>query len=278
VGNLVFSYDGTVAGAPHTFANKADTDEVVTAITSIKDAKGASKLTAASGLACTTASATSIVVKMPAGADGSKLELVPTSATDTAGALPALVTKSVAKNNNGKSFKVLRVTNQVWALGTPTATDATTMTFKNDKGPFAVGDEIRAQQSVVGNKCAYHEATADTAATQYYAYLPVTVLGGTAGTDTILTTTPQQAASAAGCTLHVYRTTLVVDSKPDAFSGSVSMTIEGAKGSCSVSETVKGTYESDVCSNRGNCDGAAGLCTCHEGYSGEACETQTVLV
>jgi hypothetical protein len=282
VGNLVFSYDGTVAGAPHIVGEATQTAKVLAAITSIKDAKGASKLTAGSGLACTTASATSIVVTMPAGADGSKLELVPTSGTDTAGALPALVTKSVAKNNNGKSFKVLRVTNQVWELGTPDASSGTTITLNETKGPFAVGDEIRAQQSSVGTKCSYHEATAGVAATQYYAYIPITLTHtGTAGTSTVLTIDPvreDDTDGSAGCTMHVYRTTLVVDSKPDAFSGSVSMTIEGAKGSCSVSETVKGTYESDVCSSRGNCDGAAGPCTCHEGYSGEACETQTVLV
>jgi len=155
---------------------------------------------------------------------------------------------------------------------------AADITFDQDKGPFVVGDEIRAQQSVVGNKCAYHEGTANGAATIYYAYQSITAIAETAGTSTKLDVTSLATGTAAGCDFTVYRTTLVVDSKPDASSGSVSMTIEGAKGSCSVSETVKGTYESDVCSSRGNCDGASGLCTCHEGYSGEACETQTVLV
>jgi len=49
-------------------------------------------------------------------------------------------------------------------------------------------------------------------------------------------------------------------------------------GSCSVAETTKGTYESYECSNRGACDGKSGLCTCYEGYSGQSCQTQTVLV
>merc|ERR1711898_65036 len=102
VGNLVFSYDGTVAGAAHTFGNAGTASAVVTAISSIKDAKGASKIT----VTCGSASATSIVVTMPEGADGSKLELVPASGAD------ATVTKSVAKNNNGKSFKVVRVENK----------------------------------------------------------------------------------------------------------------------------------------------------------------------
>merc|ERR1712167_187693 len=51
VGNLVFSYDGTVAGAAHTFANKDSKPAVVTAISSIKDAKGASKITVTCGTA-----------------------------------------------------------------------------------------------------------------------------------------------------------------------------------------------------------------------------------
>merc|ERR1712072_1404606 len=53
-----------------------------------------------------------------------------------------------------------------------------------------------------------------------------------------------------GCTISAYRTVIVVDSMPDtlaaASSGAdIEMDIYGAKGSCSVSETVKGTYESD---------------------------------
>merc|ERR1711937_1115929 len=43
-------------------------------------------------------------------------------------------------------------------------------------------------------------------------------------------------------------------------------------------ETTKGTFESYECSNRGACDGKSGLCACYEGYSGESCQTQTVLV
>jgi hypothetical protein len=49
-------------------------------------------------------------------------------------------------------------------------------------------------------------------------------------------------------------------------------------GHCSVAETTKGTYESFECSNRGACDGKSGLCRCYEGYSGQSCQTQTVLV
>lgn len=43
-------------------------------------------------------------------------------------------------------------------------------------------------------------------------------------------------------------------------------------------EITRGTKESSECSGRGKCDTSSGVCDCHEGYTGEACETQTVLI
>merc|ERR1712072_531026 len=42
-------------------------------------------------------------------------------------------------------------------------------------------------------------------------------------------------------------------------------------------EITRGTKESSECSGRGLCDTETGECTCHEGYTGAACELQTVL-
>jgi len=39
-----------------------------------------------------------------------------------------------------------------------------------------------------------------------------------------------------------------------------------------------GTAEDVECSNRGQCDRESGLCACYEGYTGEACSTQTILI
>jgi len=38
------------------------------------------------------------------------------------------------------------------------------------------------------------------------------------------------------------------------------------------------TTESLVCSDRGDCDADNGLCVCYEGYMGEACEAQTIII
>jgi hypothetical protein len=274
---LIFSYDGTVASDYHFYANRTVTDAVVDAIASIVDHKGAQKIT----VTCGTASATSIVVTMPEGADGSKLDLVP-AGTNVAG-----ITKSVAKNNNGKSFKVVRVENKEWDLDNPAGTLAkTTLQYAaHNKAALTTGDEITVERTAIGTACEYSEANG---AKSIIHKAPRLVSGiAYATTPTIIYTVAAWAnagtVAKVGCTISAYRTVIVVDSMPDTLAAAstgadIEMDIYGAKGSCSVSETVKGTYESDVCSSRGNCDGASGLCTCHEGYSGEACETQTVLV
>jgi len=43
-------------------------------------------------------------------------------------------------------------------------------------------------------------------------------------------------------------------------------------------EITRGTKEAAECAGRGKCDTEVGQCTCYSGYTGNACETQTVLV
>merc|ERR1712139_163521 len=40
---------------------------------------------------------------------------------------------------------------------------------------------------------------------------------------------------------------------------------------------VAATKEHVECSNRGTCDGSSGMCDCYDGFTGEACSTQTVF-
>jgi hypothetical protein len=285
--NLYFAYDGQVGSTALAFAATFTTNyEVEAAINSIKDAKGLAKFAladnAATDGAATPGKPTSaaIQVTLPKGVDGSKLELFPAASITDATA----ITKSVAKNNNGKSFKVTRVVNQKFDLngagqGTHLATKY--INTMNNKAAVVENDELKFTKS----GAAICEAQAGSASTDenydYHAviYKTITDVTHTAATDTKLTFDTGIAAVTSACNFEVVRTTIVVDSVPDTLSAaSVDLHITSPVGSCSVTEAVKGTYESDVCSSRGSCDGAAGLCTCHEGYSGEACETQTVLV
>merc|ERR1711871_472144 len=278
---LIFSYDGHVGGTAideGTTATASPTvAQIATAVNSIKDNKGAAKVGLASDGADVTVTGTSkIVIKMPKGMDGSKLELLMAEGDGAAG-----ITKSVVKNNNGRSFKVKRVENKVIALTTGVTAAATSLTYATNNINAIVHDEIQFKRTAVGTKCNAIAATADV---EYRSITSVTNhgSGGTTTAYGIATIVDDLG----GCSMNAYRTTIVVDSMPDTVDGfgtgvygaNVDMDIYGPKGTCSVSEAVKGTYESDVCSSRGNCDGASGLCVCHEGYSGEACETQTVLV
>ena len=46
----------------------------------------------------------------------------------------------------------------------------------------------------------------------------------------------------------------------------------------SVTTLVPGTTESILCSGRGECDAANGICECYDGYTGQACESQTIII
>jgi len=303
-GNLHFSYDGAVEATGFAFDTDAATSAAACtdSLELIKDDKGTVKLgtlnevynantnpiTTGCTVTVDSGSIASIAVVLPKGFDGSKLELfAPTATTDT----DVTIAKSVSKNNNGRSFKVVRVEHEVITVGTPDAASTPTENkFHFLKSNLAVvrGDELTHKQATLGTVC--NTLTAGDLSDYSRATFVHTITAAATKTEYEFKPALTDVTAVTQCTNEVTRTTLVVDSMPDAMnvygpSGStllpksiVDFTVYGAEGSCSVSETVKGTYESDVCSGRGNCDGASGICTCHEGYSGEACGTQTVLV
>jgi glycerol-3-phosphate responsive antiterminator len=290
---LVFAYDGEVGSTGAAPAGGAlAASDVKTAVNSILNEKGLAKFTLVAN-DVTTSTISKIVIKMPEGIDGSKLELLPASGTTG-----TTIEKTVKKNNNGRSFKVLRVENYeklIEANLLLTSANNTELEYSvHDTAPLVVGDEVRFKQSTPGTQCKLtpgsNSASPSAVEYRYITQEAITASGG-AGDKTVYTVNAALEVVAGNyvitdCDIKVLRTTIVVDSMPDtmsitedgAFGANVNLHVYGPKGSCSVSEIVKGTYESDVCSSRGNCDGASGLCVCHEGYSGEACETQTVLV
>merc|ERR1711907_795927 len=262
-GNAVFSYDGTLASAQLAIGSVGTPANIDTAVDAILDEKGAQMI----DVTCSSSSASSIVVTMPKGADGSKLELLPASGSDITS-----ITKSVAKNNNGKSFKVKRVINKNFALDSDidASSDASNLIFdKNNVGAVVKGDELRfTRADASGGICPVQTSTAVATANHNYnqvIYKTVTARAQTASTLT-LTYAAGGAKTTAACNNAVVRTTIVVDSVPDTLDRvAADLHIASPIGSCTVTEAVKGTYESDVCSSRGSCDSAAGLCTCHEG-------------
>jgi glycerol-3-phosphate responsive antiterminator len=275
---IAVAYDGHM-GTSFLTQGTIDAEEVVSALNSINNEKGLQKFTISSG-DVTSNSTTNIVINMPEGVDASKLELLPVTSSLT-------VEKTVAKNNNGRSFKVLRVENKEWDIKTVNITstsDADKLKYLvHNTAPLSVGDEVQVKRSAAATSC---DAIPNLDVDYRYITAEAHTVGGSDNTEYSLNSELTQSSGDhqfGACSVKVYRTTLVVDSMPDTmaatgFGENVNLHVYGPKGSCSVSEVVKGTYESDVCSSRGNCDGASGLCVCHEGYSGEACETQTVLV
>lgn len=55
------------------------------------------------------------------------------------------------------------------------------------------------------------------------------------------------------------------------------MLVGSANGAVAVTEVTKGTTEWAVCSNRGTCNSDTGDCECFSGYTGEACQIQTII-
>jgi hypothetical protein len=208
----------------------------------------------------------SFVVTLPLGKSCDGLEVHGTASATT---------KSVAKNNNGKQFKITRSFLQKTAFAS-IASDSSVSCADG-----ACHGAVLGVDSVVfgGANC-----DAKTVAETNYPFTRTSssvTLSGDGTATAVGFVTAVGASTGSNCPIsYIARHVITLDSMPTASGTSVSKSLEYTSpvGSCSVTETTKGTYESYECSNRGACDGKSGLCTCYEGYSGQSCQTQTVLV
>jgi len=269
-----FCYDG-VCGSK---LEELSASNPVNAIHSIKDNNGNQILTVT---AARSGSNKIYTITMPLGKSCDGLEMRVKTAVKT-----AAITKSVNKHNNGKMFKITRSFLKIES-STPGAPNADgKFTFTDGEGHSALA---RASTLVVSDA-----SSCPAKASTDYAFPFNRVVtgfdtgkehGGAAAvvTHTILgdgTITDFSTLATSACTYSLRRYVITLDSMPTASAHTATKTLlyKSPVGSCNVAETTKGTFESYECSNRGACDGKSGLCACYEGYSGESCQTQTVLV
>jgi hypothetical protein len=271
-------YDG-VCGI---VAANADTAKYQLAMDSIQDNNGDKILDTT-----TTMAGSVVTVVMPMGKSCDGLELRGTG---------QVTTKTVEKNNNGKQFKITRsflqqtaISGDVLAAAVVTcgvgAQSATTGCHQST--PY-VDSVLIADQDACGAKLAADGHAYPISRVVQGTVDRATVAGGHALT---VATIGDADIGDAKCDTRIARHVITLDSMPTeslctgtgavpAVTGCPRKTLlyTSPVGGCSVTETTKGTYESYECSNRGACDGKSGLCTCYEGYSGQSCQTQTVLV
>merc|ERR1711881_149605 len=231
-----YCYDG-VCGAKSTDGAAGNHES---ALQGIKDDNGDAIL----GTAVVAEASNAFTVTMPLGKSCDGLELRGTTAA---------ITKTVNKNNNGKSFKITRSFLQSSLMGaantgvTFTAT-TTTVTLANAQGHQLLPT---ADSLVISGGANVN--------------LGVGLTDMDRTTFTRATTAASAAAPHADVQFRLARHVITLDSMPTASAATTKKTLHYTSpvGSCSVSETTKGTYESYECSNRGACDGKSGLCTCY---------------
>jgi hypothetical protein len=267
-----YCYDGVCGPA----AADGTGDEAQVALRLIKDTNGDAILGTATVAETTATDPKTVTMPMGKSCDG--LELRGTTNE---------ITKTVNKHNNGKSFKITRSFLQATMVsggGTVIGATAVTCAAAAQSATSGCGQVLANVDSVlisdITGPCGALVAATDGAA--YPMSRTITAVATSDGAHVLTVGTIGVASNVAStnCAARIARHVITLDSMPTASATSTAKTLlyTSPVGSCSVAETTKGTYESYECSNRGACDGKSGLCTCYEGYSGQSCQTQTVLV
>jgi len=268
-GTFYFCYDGICGKGTTTGAGATGAEA---ALQTILDNNGDQVLLGAT--------ASGYAITMPIGKSCDGLEI-----RHDAGTAPSAITKSVNKHNNGKSFRITRSflkSELVTLAATGYAGGTSDVTINL---PSGAGHALLAGVDSVlisGTSCDMGVAATDGAATTI-SRVTTTASTLAGASPTILKVTPALTSTDDednSCVFRIARHVITLDSVPTSSAVGIKKILEYTSpvGSCSVTETTKGTYESYECSNRGACDGKSGLCTCYEGYSGQSCQTQTVLV
>jgi len=271
-GIYYFCYNG-VCGA----TTVTGTANVEDAVGSIVDDNGVALFPKTGDTACTSATPVHTVkLSMGYSCDGLEMRIKTANGATS-------ITKTVNKHNNGKQFKITRSFLQSESTAGAVATASTAFAFGAGKGHSAVAlvDSILISQ--VPTKTCAARVTATDAAFPFSRSFATVTHGGTAPAATVAAIGANDASVAADkCSYSLQRYVITLDSMPTrslaSNTGGKTLLYTSPVGSCSVAETTKGTYESYECSNRGACDAKSGICGCYEGYSGQSCETQTVLV
>jgi len=272
-----FCYDG-VCGSTHVAGDGNDA-AVTNAIDSILDDNNNIILDGHTSTDNTNGK--KIILPMGKSCDGLEMRADTPAATEA-------ITKDVEKNNNGKVFKITRSFLQKEDnVGEMDAGSGTAFTFNNGKGHSALAGVSSLLISEVSSCGAVTslaaETTGDDAALPVSRTLTGVTESGAASTATISGIATSNTDSSK-CSYSLQRYVITLDSMPTSSAAGNNavaykkLLYKSPVGSCNVAETTKGTFESYECSNRGACDGKSGLCACYAGYSGESCQTQTVLV
>jgi len=271
-----FCYHGVCS--QHTFGttNNAADFEAQSSIAHIRDDNGHALIDNTTLTVRTPTSSEIFIVTLPSGMSCDPLELRGKGGEVT-------IKKEVDKRNNGKQFKITRSFMQSASISVATvAPNAITCNGAKQTDSsgchVAVPDVDAVVFSTDSTTCGAKVGATDSDYAKIFYRTVTSSTAANTGNPPSIAVGTNVTASSSNCNFFVARHVITLNAMPTQSSVSTTLNYVSPVGSCSVEETTKGTQESYECSNRGACDTKSGVCKCYEGYSGQSCQTQTVLV